>query len=79
MAQDTRPISKVVQQFDLMPDGAMVSVPDMAAILGIGVSTAWRRAKLEPDSFPQPIRLSERCTRARVGDIRVFLANKSAK
>lgn len=61
-----------LQQFDHLPDTALVSVQTFAALLGAGVSTIWRRAKLEA-SFPQPVRLSTRCTRWRVADIRRFL------
>ncbi|MBH2010049.1 MAG: AlpA family phage regulatory protein [Xanthomonadaceae bacterium] len=32
-----------------------------AELLGIGTATLWRWAKTRPD-FPQPIRLSARCT-----------------
>jgi predicted DNA-binding transcriptional regulator AlpA len=59
-------------QFNSLPDSALVSVKAFPVLAGIAVSTAWRRAKLEPD-FPQPVRLGVGCTRFRVGDIRRFL------
>lgn len=65
-----------VSHFDRLPDGAMVPMTVLCAVLGIGVSTGWRRAKTEPE-FPQPRRLGEKCTRVRVGDIRAFVTKRS--
>ena len=65
-----------LSQFDQLPDSAMVPVKLFGAVLNAGVSTIWRRAKAEPDSFPQPRRLGVKCTRFNVGDIRAFLAGK---
>lgn len=63
-----------LSNFDSLPDSAMVPVKAFPVLAGIAVSTAWRRAKTEP-KFPQPIRLSPKCTRFRVGDIRAFFAS----
>lgn len=63
--------------FHLLPDETFVPVKVFPVIAGIAVSTAWRRAKLEPD-FPKPVRLGQRCTRFRLGDIRRFLAEREA-
>jgi predicted DNA-binding transcriptional regulator AlpA len=59
-----------------LPDEAQVSVKTIAALTGNGVSTIWRYAK-NPD-FPKPTKLSARCTRFRVGDVRAWLASKEA-
>ena len=67
-----------VSHFDKLPDGALVPVKALGAILDAGNSTIWRRAKTEPD-FPQPIRLGAKCTRWRVGDIRAFIAARTAQ
>lgn len=64
-----------ISGFDKLPDEAMTSVKVIAALTGNGVSTVWRYAALNPD-FPKPIKLSARCTRFRVGDIRAWLAKK---
>lgn len=65
------------ENFHLLPDETFVPVKVFPVIAGIAVSTAWRRAKLEPD-FPKPVRLGSRCTRFRLGDIRRFLAERAA-
>lgn len=61
-----------ISQFGDLPDEALTSVKVFAAVTDNGVSTVWRRAALDPD-YPKPIRLSARCTRFRVGDIREYL------
>lgn len=66
-----------IKGFDQLPDEAMTSVKVIAALTENGVSTVWRRVALDPD-FPKPIRLSARCTRFRVGDIRAYLKNREA-
>lgn len=65
-----------ISGFDKLPAEAMVSVKVIAALTGSGISTVWRYA-LNPD-FPKPIKLSARCTRFRVGDIRAWLARRGA-
>ena len=67
-----------ISNFDQLPDGAMTSVKVIAALTGNGVSTVWRYAALNPD-FPKPFKLSARCTRFRVGDIRAYLASRGAQ
>jgi len=62
-----------ITDFDQLPDEALLSVRTIATLAGIGVSTVWRHAALNPD-FPKPIKLSSRCTRFRAGEIRAFLA-----
>lgn len=66
-----------VSHFDQLPDSAMTTVKTLSAVLDIGESTAWRRAKTEPH-FPQPVRLGAKCTRFRVGDIRAFAQGGAA-
>lgn len=65
-----------IQHLDELPESALVTVKTFAALIDAGVSTIWRRAKLEPD-FPQPIRLGDRCTRWRMGDIRGWLTEQA--
>ncbi len=64
-----------VSHFDKLPDAALIAIRALAAVLGKGVSTAWRDVRTDPD-FPKPIRLSAGCTRFKVGDIRAYLAKK---
>lgn len=65
------------KDFDSLPDSALVPVTAFRVLAGIAPSTAWRRTSLEPD-FPKPVRLGNRCTRFRVGEIRGFLAGKAS-
>lgn len=65
-----------VSHFDKLPDAALIAINALAAVMGKGVSTAWRDIRTDPD-FPKPIRLSAGCTRFRVGDIRQYLAGKA--
>lgn len=65
-----------LSHFDTLPDSALVPVKAFPVLAGIAVSTAWRRAKLEPN-FPQPVKLGAKCTRFRVGDIRRFMGAAS--
>lgn len=65
-----------VSHFDKLPNAALIAINALAAVMGKGVSTAWRDIRNDPD-FPKPIRLSAGCTRFRVGDIRQYLAGKA--
>ena len=67
-----------IKGFDQLPDEALVSISVIAALFGIGVSTAWRHAARNPD-FPKPTKLSERCTRFKVGSIRAYRASRGRK
>lgn len=64
-----------ISHFDSLPNAALIAINEMAAVMGKGVSSAWRDIKSDPD-FPQPIRLSAGCTRFNVGDIRGYLTKK---
>jgi len=64
-----------LENFDSLPDSALVPITAFRPLAGIAPSTAWRRTNLEPD-FPKPVRLGNRCTRFRVGEIRAFLAGQ---
>lgn len=64
-----------LEKFDSLPDSALVPITAFRPLAGIAPSTAWRRTNLEPD-FPKPVRLGNRCTRFRVGEIRAFLAGQ---
>jgi predicted DNA-binding transcriptional regulator AlpA len=59
-------------EFDELPASALTSVRTIARYMGVGISTVWRYAQQDPD-FPRPVKLSARCTRWRVGDIRSYL------
>lgn len=65
-----------ISGFDTMPDDALVPIPYAAAVTNQGVSTMWRNAALEEEL--KVIRLSNRCSRIRVGGIRAYIAKKAA-
>lgn len=64
-----------ISDFDSLPDAALVPVQMLAKVTSQSVPTAWRRAKSESD-YPQPIRLSPKCTRFKVGAIRKFITSR---
>lgn len=47
-----------------------------ATVLGISLSTFWRRSKEDPD-FPPVIRLSPRCAVVREEDLAAYMAKKA--
>jgi hypothetical protein len=63
----------LLKGFDALPDTALVDVPTSAAVMGKGESTFWKDAKDRPD-HPKVIKLSTRCARVQVGDLRRYLA-----
>lgn len=67
----------LIRGFDQLPNEAMVDVEVVAAVEDAGQSTIWRRIKEDPD-HPQPRRISARCTRFKVGEIRAYLEGKKA-
>lgn len=64
-----------IENIDKLPDMAMVDVKTVAALLGISQMTVWRRAR-DTEGFPQPKKLSPRCTRWNLGDVRKMLGVK---
>lgn len=62
-----------IENLGHLPDDAVVDVSIWPVMAGIGINTAWDRAKNDP-TFPKPVRLSNRCTRWKLGDVRRFLA-----
>lgn len=61
---DTQPDSGLVRQAHLIP-----------AVLPFSSSSLWRR--VAAGTFPKPIKLSERVTAWRVGDVRRWLAEQT--
>lgn len=59
-----------------MADVAVVSVREVAELLGINVRTVWRMA--QRGEIPAPIRLGERVVRWRLSDLREHLDRKAA-
>ena len=69
--------ARLIAGFDTLPDAALVDVPTSAAVMGKGKSTFWKDAKEKPD-HPKVVKLSTRCARVRVGEIRSYLARIGA-
>ena len=59
-----------------MADVAVVSVREVAELLGVNSRTVWRMA--QTGDIPPPIRLSERVVRWRICDLREHLDRKAA-
>jgi predicted DNA-binding transcriptional regulator AlpA len=55
-------------------DSALVDIRVVAGLLGLKSKNAVRARIGRPGGFPDPIRLSSRCTRWRLGDIRAYIA-----
>lgn len=71
--------------FDLLPDSAFIREaqlvqspkrPDSLAPLPFSAPTLWRKVKA--GSFPKPVKLSERVTAWKVGDVRAWIARHCA-
>lgn len=70
--------------FDALPDSAFLREsqlvqspkrPEAPAPLPFSANTLWR--KVRAGTFPKPIKLSERVTAWRVGDVRAWIAAQS--
>lgn len=73
------PLSRLpesLQEFDSLPNSALVRVPTVAKLFGVSTVTVWRH--VAGGKLPAPVRFSERVTAWRVGDLREVLAEKAA-
>lgn len=64
-----------IKHFDQLPDSACLRQAGLIQIVPFSPATLWRKVK--DGSFPAPVKLSERVTAWRVGDIRVWLLSLS--
>lgn len=73
-------MSQGIPSFDSLPDGAYIRAsrlvidpkrPDVPAPVPFSAPTLWRKVKAK--TFPAPVKLSERVTAWRVGDVREWL------
>ena len=65
-------IPNALENFDRLPNSANVAQPVVEGLYGISGPTLWRRVK--DGTIPKPRKLSPRCTRWSVGEIRAALA-----
>ena len=66
-----------ISKFESLPDEARVSAETFSVLLDVHPNTVWRRAKNDP-TFPKPMKLGNRCTRWRAGDVRNFMKGVAA-
>jgi len=65
-----------VNSFDDLPDSALVSDREIAAVIGVNPATVWRW--VQSGRLPRPTKIGTRCTRWTVGAVRKLLAQKAA-
>ena len=58
-----------------LPD-ALLTLRTAAAVAGLSESTLYRNAKSDP-TFPRLVRMGQRCTRIRAGDLTAWLAQQA--
>ena len=72
----------IASNFDALPDSAFIREsqlvqspkrPDTPAPLPFSAPTLWRKVKA--GTFPKPIKLSDRVTAWKVGDVRAWIAS----
>ena len=76
--QKAKHLPHVIQPVDAAsnPD-ALLKIPTVASLGGIGVSTVYHLARTDP-TFPKLIKRGTRCTRIRAGDFTVWLKAQAA-
>jgi len=62
--------------FDNLPATGFMRQPQVLEVVPFSSATLWR--KCNTGQFPKPVKLSERVTAWRVGDVRQFLATQAA-
>lgn len=68
-----RRVSEALANFDALPDDAILRVHATARICGCGPATIWRGART--GTFPKAVKLSQKITGWRVGELRKYLAD----
>jgi len=61
--------------FSDLPDSAYIRQPQALQVVPFSAATLWRKVK--QGAFPEPVKLSERVTAWRVGDVRKWLDSKA--
>jgi predicted DNA-binding transcriptional regulator AlpA len=67
--------ANTVSNFDTLPATGYMRQPQVLEVVPFSAATMWRKAK--QGTFPKPVKLSERVTAWRVGDVRQFLASQA--
>ncbi len=69
------PINPALQNFDHLPDSAMVRLPIVKALLSVSGATVWRLVK---NQQLRTYKLTERTTTFNVGELKQFLTAKAS-
>ncbi len=56
---------------------ALLRMKTAAAVAGLSEATLYRKAKTDP-TFPRLVKMGQRCTRIRAGDLTAWLAAQGA-
>lgn len=56
---------------------ALLTLKTASAISGLSEATLYRKAATDP-TFPRLVKLGQRCTRIRAGDLTAWIASKAA-
>jgi predicted DNA-binding transcriptional regulator AlpA len=67
-------INPTVANFSQLPDEAMIRPKPSAQLLGISIATLWRLIR---DNKLQSIKVTERTTAIKAGDLRAYIAAKA--
>jgi predicted DNA-binding transcriptional regulator AlpA len=59
-----------LESFDSLPDSALIRLPALRSVLSVSAGTVWRLSRA---GKLKPVKVSERCTCWRVGDVRAYL------
>ena len=85
IAAPAQKATAVIPSFDTLPDSAFIREaqlvqspkrPDRPAPLPFSAPTLWRKVKNQ--TFPAPVKLSERITAWRVGEVRAWMTAQAA-
>lgn len=68
-------INPSLAQFDQLSDSAMIRPKHGAQFLGVSIATLWRLIK---HGHIKTIKLTERTTAIKVGELRAFIASREA-
>ena len=75
-SQGIRKAASNPPNFDNLPATGFMRQPQVLEVVPFSSATLWRKCK--SGQFPKPVRLSERVTAWKVGDVRQFLATQAA-
>jgi prophage regulatory protein len=64
--------TNTASNFDSLPATGFMRQPQVLEVVPFSAATLWRKCNI--GQFPKPVKLSERVTAWRVGDVRQFLA-----